>query len=120
MLLIIDRAGPASRRPPRLTSNVRPRLRQPAVLLFDLGGVLVENVGFERFNALLPSPIPSEELKTQWLASPAVRSFEAGNCTPEVFARKVVTDWQLPLTPAAFLECEFPRNTDRVSGSLIT
>ena len=77
---------------------------QPAVLLFDLGGVLVENVGFERFNALLPSPIPLEELKTQWLASPAVRSFETGNCTPELFARNVVSDWQLPLSPNEFLE----------------
>jgi glucose-1-phosphatase len=77
---------------------------QPTVLLFDLGGVLLENVGFDRFNALLPLPIPSEELKTQWLASLAVRSFETGNCTPEVFAHEVVSDWQLPLTPAAFLE----------------
>lgn len=77
---------------------------QPAVLLFDLGGVLLENVGFERFNALLPSPIPSEVLKTQWLASPAVRSFEAGNCTPEAFAHNVVSDWRLPLSPIAFLE----------------
>ncbi len=77
---------------------------QPAVLLFDLGGVLLENVGFERFSALLPSPIPSEELKTQWLASPAVRSFEAGKCTAEAFARNVVSEWQLPLGPAAFLE----------------
>jgi glucose-1-phosphatase len=85
-------------------SNVRPRLMQPAVLLFDLGGVLLENVGFERFNALLPSPIPSEELKTQWLTSPAVRSFESGNCEPEAFARGVVSEWHLPLSPTAFLE----------------
>lgn len=77
---------------------------QPAVLLFDLGGVLVENVGFERFNALLPSPVPLEELKTQWLASPAVRTFETGNCAPELFARNVVSDWQLPLSPNEFLE----------------
>ncbi len=77
---------------------------QPTVLLFDLGGVLVENVGFERFNALLPSPIPSEELKTQWLASSSVRSFETGKCPPEIFARNVVSDWQLPLSPSAFLE----------------
>ena len=40
---------------------------QPAVLLFDLGGVLVDNVGFERFNELLPTPIPIEDLKAQWL-----------------------------------------------------
>jgi len=77
---------------------------QPAVLLFDLGGVLVENVGFERFNDLLPSPIPTEELKTQWLVSPSVRSFEVGNCTAEAFAHGVVAEWQLPLSPSDFLE----------------
>jgi len=85
-------------------SNARPGLMHPAVLLFDLGGVLLENVGFEHFNALLPSPIPSEELKTQWLRSPAVRSFEAGKCKPEDFARNVVSEWKLPLSPTAFLE----------------
>jgi len=77
---------------------------QPAVLLFDLGGVLLENVAFERLNVLLPSSIPSEDLKTQWLASPAVRAFETGNSTPEIFARDIVSEWQLSLTPTAFLE----------------
>lgn len=54
-------------------------MQQPTVLLFDLGGVLVENVGFERLNALLPTPLPLEELKARWLASTAVRSFEVGD-----------------------------------------
>jgi glucose-1-phosphatase len=79
-------------------------MKQPTVLLFDLGGVLVENVGFERFNALLTSSIPLEELKTQWLESPAVRAFETGKCTPESFARDVVANWRLPLSPEEFLE----------------
>jgi HAD superfamily hydrolase (TIGR01509 family) len=77
---------------------------RPTVLMFDLGGVVVENVGFERLNALLPSPLSTEELKTRWLASPAVRLFETGNCTPEIFARNFVSDWRLPLSPVAFLE----------------
>jgi len=79
-------------------------MRQPSVLMFDLGGVLVENVGFESFNALLPSVVPMEELKTQWLSSPAVRLFEAGKCTSQVFASGVVAEWNLPLTPDAFLD----------------
>jgi putative hydrolase of the HAD superfamily len=80
------------------------RTSQPKVLLFDLGGVLVENVGFERFNALLPAPMPTEELKTRWLNSPAVRSFETGSCSAAVFAAEVVREYLLPLTPEAFLE----------------
>lgn len=78
-------------------------LRRP-LLLFDLGGVLLENVGFEKLNALLPSPVPIEDLKTQWLASPAARSFEAGKCTPGDFARAIVSEWKLPMGPRDFLE----------------
>lgn len=79
-------------------------MAHPAVLLFDLGGVLVENVGFERLNALLPSPLPAEELKTKWLASPAVRAFEVGSSSPEAFASSVVAEWQLSLSAPSFLE----------------
>jgi len=88
----------------RMGANVRFHLKRPAVLLFDLGGVLLENVGFERLNALLPSPMAAEEMKTQWLESPAVRSFESGKCTPEEFARNVVVEWRLSLEPNDFLE----------------
>ncbi|MDQ2736635.1 MAG: hypothetical protein M3Y55_16965, partial [Pseudomonadota bacterium] len=64
---------------------------------------MVENVGFERLNALLPSPLPMEELKSRWLASPAVRAFEIGSSSPEAFASNAVSEWQLSLTPRSFL-----------------
>ena len=80
-----------------------PRER-PAVLLFDLGGVLLENVAFDTLNALLPAPMPVEDLKSRWLASPAVRRFEVGACSPHAFAAAIVAEWQLPLAPDAFLE----------------
>lgn len=79
-------------------------MQYPAVLLFDLGGVLVENVGFERLNALLPRSLPLEDLKTRWLASTAVRSFEVGACSASSFASALVEEWQLALTPSAFIE----------------
>ena len=72
--------------------------------MFDLGGVLVENVGFERLNALLPAPLPLEDLKTRWLASTAVRSFEAGACSSESFAVALLQEWQIALTPNEFIE----------------
>lgn len=79
-------------------------MASPTVLLFDLGGVLVENVGFERMNALLPTPSPEEELKTRWLSSPAVRAFETGLCSPETFAAGVVAEYRLEISPETFLE----------------
>jgi len=85
-------------------TNAQTPHRRPHVLLFDLGGVLVENVGFERLNALLPTPSPIEDLKTRWLASSAVRSFEVGACSSESFAVALLKEWQIALTPNEFIE----------------
>ena len=95
--------------------------KRPDVLLFDLGGVLVENVGFERLNALLASPLPLEEVKARWLSSPAVRSFEAGSCSPEVFARDVVAEWRIALGPDSFLEAftSWPKGLYAGAGELL-
>ena len=78
-------------------------MQRPKVLLFDLGGVLVENVGFERLNALLPTSLPTEDLKTRWLASAAVRRFEKGACSSDSFAAALVDEWQIGLTPPEFI-----------------
>jgi len=40
------------------------------VLMFDLGGVLVENDGRAELTALLPRPLEAGELWRRWLASP--------------------------------------------------
>ena len=51
------------------------------------------------------SGIESDEaLWARWLSCRWVRRFEAGHCTPEEFAAGMVTDWELDLEPAAFLE----------------
>ena len=84
-------------------TNDLPSTDRPDVLLFDLGGVLVENVGFDRLNALLPAPLPVEELKTRWLASAAVRDFEVGACSADRFACAFVDEWQIAVAPQEFL-----------------
>lgn len=72
-------------------------------LLFDLGGVLVRNVGFERLSALLPTRTDPEALKARLLASPAFRSFELGESTPDEFARSFVVELGLACDPDEFL-----------------
>jgi len=84
-------------------------MRRPDVLLFDLGGVLVENVGFDRLNALLPKPMSIHELKGRWLASEAVRAFEVGACSSEMFASALVDEWKIAL-------CAFQRSWTLVSA----
>jgi glucose-1-phosphatase len=73
------------------------------LVLFDLGGVLIELAGVRPM--LEFSGIDSEEeLWRRWLSCRWVRRFESGGCSEAEFAAEVVADWQLELSPAAFLE----------------
>ena len=72
------------------------------LVLFDLGGVLIEPGGVGPMRGL--SGIASDEaLWARWLSCRWVRRFETGGCTPEEFAAGVVDDWELDLEPVAFL-----------------
>jgi putative hydrolase of the HAD superfamily len=73
------------------------------VVLFDLGGVLIDFGGVAPMKAL--AGIESdEELWSRWLTCRWVRSFERGGCSADDFATGVVGDWGLSLEPAAFLD----------------
>lgn len=79
-------------------------MKPPSVLLFDLGGVLVENRTFECLKALTREEMPDDHFMTRWLRSDAVRSFEQGTCTASSFAARFIEEWDLPLTAHQFLE----------------
>ena len=73
------------------------------LVLFDLGGVLVELSGVRPMLEL--TGIDSEEeLWRRWLTCRWVRRFESGGCSGTEFAAGVVADWHLELSAAAFLE----------------
>jgi putative hydrolase of the HAD superfamily len=72
------------------------------LVLFDLGGVLIEVAGVRAMQEL--TGIGSEEeLWRRWLTCRWVRRFESGRCSETEFAAGVVADWQLDLTASAFL-----------------
>ena len=80
-------------------------LHEYQVMLFDLGGVLVEVDGVAALQRLLEQPLSQDEVWQRWLtASPWVSLFESGRCTPEVFAAGLVEEWRLPVTAEAFLD----------------
>lgn len=76
---------------------------RPSVLLFDLGGVLVEVATFDALKELLGEALSDDEVRERWLRSAAVRSFELGRVSPAAFAMQFVAEWRVPLAPAAFL-----------------
>lgn len=75
-----------------------------ATLLFDLGGVLVENTHLDDLPSLVPDHLPRNDLHGLWLSSPAVRQFERGQIDAVTFSTQLVSEWNLTLTPSAFLE----------------
>lgn len=78
-------------------------MNKPSLLLFDLGGVLIENSTFYSLNRLLPEQLGTFSLKDRWLRSLAVRRFELGEIAPTEFATAFVAEWGIRLTPEAFL-----------------
>jgi putative hydrolase of the HAD superfamily len=73
------------------------------VVLFDLGGVLVELSGLAAMRAWA-GEARDEDVWRRWLACPWVRRFERGQCSPEEFAAGVVLEWRLPVSPTQYLE----------------
>ena len=74
-----------------------------ALLLFDLGGVLVENTTFESLARMLPGPPDPAAARRRWVASPAVRRHELGELNPLEFAAAFAEEQGIGLAPDAFL-----------------
>lgn len=74
------------------------------VLLFDLGGVLIDFAGFDELGHLLPGGVTRDEVRERWISSPSVQKFERAGITPQEFARGVVQELGLDLGPDEFIE----------------
>lgn len=73
------------------------------VLLFDLGGVLVEFSGFDELTRLVPGAPDREEIRNRWIACDTVRRFERGEIATQRFADGVIRELDLDLSPADFI-----------------
>ena len=73
------------------------------VLLFDLGGVLVEFDGIAPLIALSGNKLDKEGARRFWLTSPAVRKFETGKCSADEFAREALSELGLAMAPDVFM-----------------
>jgi glucose-1-phosphatase len=72
------------------------------LLLFDLGGVLVNYTGFAEIGALISEAVTPEELQERWRACGAER-FETGMITPPEFAEALGTVLAFNVPPEEFL-----------------
>jgi putative hydrolase of the HAD superfamily len=77
--------------------------RAPSVLLFDLGGVLVDFIGPAEINTLLSEPLPPLEVARLWQEDQAIAAFETGDLTAEAFGDAFCAAWSLCVSPAEFV-----------------
>jgi glucose-1-phosphatase len=73
------------------------------VILFDLGGVLVELAGVPKMLEWSDAT-SADELWRRWLQSEVVRGFESGTINKNEFAAGVVREFGLRVGPAEFIE----------------
>lgn len=73
------------------------------VLLFDLGGVLMDFAGFEGLSPLIPGAPDRTEIRDRWIRSDSVQRFERGEITPDRFATGVIEEFEIDLSPLDFL-----------------
>jgi HAD superfamily hydrolase (TIGR01509 family) len=92
------------------------------VVLFDLGGVLVELAGIGQMMAWCPQMTDVGTLWQQWLGSRAVRRFETGGATRHAFAADMVAEFGLPVDADVFLAAfsAWPKGVVDGSRELLT
>ena len=90
------------------------------VVLFDLGGVLVDIGGIGDL-AVFAGESSEDELWRRWLECPWVRSFERGHCDADAFSRGMVDSWSMSVDPEVFLEtfASWPRGLLPGAGELV-
>lgn len=75
-----------------------------SVLLFDLGGVLVDFSGHEQLQALLPERLEVDALTAAWHACPHSLAYGAGALATDEFIPRFRRDWGIALDDDAFLD----------------
>jgi putative hydrolase of the HAD superfamily len=74
------------------------------VLLFDLGGVLVEYSGVRDLASLLPDHPSEQDVRARWGRCQPTEAYCLGHLTRQQFVERFVGDWGITLSPDAFLD----------------
>jgi glucose-1-phosphatase len=97
---------------------MRPERNQIRVVLFDVGGVLVELSGLAMLLSWLGHRVTAEQVRTLWLTSPVVRLFETGKIQPAVFAEQMIAQLSLRVSSEEFLSELYIRSQRILPGAV--
>jgi putative hydrolase of the HAD superfamily len=76
---------------------------EPELLLFDLGGVLVDFSGPREIGQYLRVPSTPTEILARWVSCAHTDAFERGTLSSKEWAVRFVRDWGVTLEPEEFL-----------------
>src|SRR6266700_1215384 len=88
------------------------------VVLFDVGGVLVELSVLAMLLSWLGHRATAEQVRTLWLTSPIVRSFETGRMQPAAFAEHMINELSLQVGSEEFLTELYTRSQRILPGAV--
>lgn len=74
------------------------------VLLFDLGGVLINWTGLGELRRLTGDRFSHEQIRRRMIANPRFKDFERGRCDPLTFAAASIAEWGLPFGADEFID----------------
>jgi putative hydrolase of the HAD superfamily len=93
------------------------------VVLFDVGGVLLEVSGMAVILEWLEHRVTADDVWRLWFGSPSVREFESGRIGADAFAAGMIAELDLDLDARAFLDTFvtwpvrlYPGALDLISG----
>lgn len=78
-------------------------MSEQRIIIFDLGGVLVESAGRVALMSLVPHLQDETLVLDRWVHSPAVGLFERGRITALQFASAFTSEWGIQIEPSEFL-----------------
>ena len=73
------------------------------LLLFDLGGVLIDFSGPRELGQYLRRPATPDEILQRWIACPHTDAFERGLISSSEWAERFVREWDVTVRPDEFL-----------------
>ncbi len=74
------------------------------LILFDLGGVLIELAGVPRLMEWTNNSMSVDQLWEKWIMSPSARLYESGKIEPEEFAERITQEFSLSVPASQYLK----------------
>jgi putative hydrolase of the HAD superfamily len=68
------------------------------LIIFDLGGVLVRNQGCQKIISWSSRNMTVNDYNDEWIKSQTVREFEKGMISAEIFANRLIAEFDLVLS----------------------